>query len=780
MEDPHNTILNPSHRRSDHISNMIYDRLCGERGFRQPQVGRIKILLSFGLVALVCATGYLFAQSSGNAEENLNVLSGKEEFRSIRKMLPDSLKATAFRHLAEREKRIAGLNTREEIETRKRLIHETILRAIGGLPARTPLNPKVTGVLKRSGYRIEKVIFESQPAFYVTANLYIPQTARPPYPGILLPLGHEAGGKSNPDWQHLAITFARNGFVVLTWDPMGQGERIQLYDPDLGGSKVGQSTTEHTVAGTQCLLLGHSFARHRIYDGLRALDYLTSRPEVDATRIGCTGNSGGGTMTAYLSALDDRIKVAAPSCYITSWKSLLETIGPQDAEQNLPPFLSDGMDQADFVIAFTPKPYLIASAVQDFFPIGGTRHTFSEVKRLYSVMGANEKLSMVEADDKHGFTLPRRLAAYRWMNRWLKGVDQAIDEPQIETENEADLRCTASGQVAVLSNQKTIFSINRAEAARIKPRRKVLSTVDGLHNYQQVIRDQAQRLTGFEKPGGDLKVKNFGEIKRAGYRIEKLAYESEPGIVIPALIFIPEGASGKRLPILYLHGGGKADEAEPGGEIEGLVQAGATVLAIDLRGTGETREELDRTDAFFNYFGAFESAMTAMLVGKTLIGLRAQDVMRAVDLLILREDVEMQGLSAFGFGEAAPVLLHAAALDDRIKNVVLKNMLVSYESVVTEKISRRIFENIVPGVLAKYDLPDLAATLAPRRVAIINPVNPRGQSLELSQALLQYEHTKAAFKLAGASSSFVISEQKPGQSLARFFPELRSRMDGRK
>jgi hypothetical protein len=246
--------------------------------------------------------------------------------------------------------------------------------------------------------------------------------------------------------------------------------------------------------------------------------------------------------------------------------------------------------------------------------------------------------------------------------------------------------------------------------------------------------------------------------------------------VIPALIFIPDGASGKRLPILYLHGGGKADEAEPSGEIEGLVQSGATVLAIDLRGTGETREELDRTDAFFNYFGAFESAMTAMLVGKTLIGLRAQDVMRAVDMLALRGDVEMQGLSAFGFGEAAPVLLHAAALDDRIKNVVLKNMLVSYESVVTEKISRLVFENIVPGALTKYDLPDLAATLAPRRIAIVNPVNPRGQSLELSQVLLQYESTKAAFKLAGASASFVISEQKPGQSLARFFPELRGKI----
>src|SRR5262245_41299 len=741
MEDSHNTILRSCYRR--------------------------QILLSFSLAILVCGIGKLFAQSSGKPEENIHVFTSKEA--SIRNMLRAPLKSTSFTHPADHEKQLAILNTPEDIETRRRSIRETILRAIGGLPDRTPLNPKVTGVLKRSGYRIEKVIFESRPAFYVTANLYIPETPRAPYPGILLPLGHEAGGKSNPDWQHLAITFARNGFVVLTWDPMGQGERIQLYDPDLGGSKVVQSTTEHTVAGAQCLLLGHSFARHRIHDGLRALDYLVSRPEVDAGRIGCTGNSGGGTMTAYLSALDDRIKVAVPSCYITSWKSLLDTIGPQDAEQNLPPFISDEMDQADFVIAFAPKPYLIASAVQDFFPIEGARQTFGEVKRLYGVMGAGEKLSMVEADDKHGYTLPRRLAAYRWMNRWLKGSDQPIDEPQIEVESEVDLRCTSSGQVSVSLKTETIFSLNRAEAARIKPRRNALSSVNELKNYQQDIHNLAQKLIAFEKPTGELKVKNFGVIKRAGYRIEKLAYESEPGIVIPTLMFIPDGASGKRPPILYLHEGGKANEAGPGGEIEELVHAGASVLAIDLRGKGETREELDRTDAFSNYFGAFESAMTAMLVGKTLIGLSAQDVIRAVDLLALRDDVEMQSLAAYGFGEAAPVLLHAAVLDDRIKSVVLKNMLVSYESVVTEKISRRIFENIVPGVLAKYDLPDLTATLAPRRVTLVNPVNPRGQRLELPLARLQYENTKAAFQISGAEPAFVIRDQKPGQSLASFF-----------
>ncbi|MDX2032185.1 MAG: acetylxylan esterase [Blastocatellia bacterium] len=737
-----------------------------------------RLFVSVLLAILLCATGDPRAQSPGRAEESLDVLAGRTEFSSIRAMLPDSLKAIAFNHLTEREKRVAALRTSEEVVARQRLIRETILGAIGGLPERTPLNPRLTGVLKREGYRIEKVIFESRPAFHVTANVYIPETGQAPYPAILLPLGHETGGKSNEDWQRLAVTFARNGFVVLTWDPMGQGERIQLYDPDWGASKVGQATTEHTVAGAQCLLLGHSFARHRIHDGLRALDYLVSRPEVDAAKIGCTGNSGGGTMTSYLSALDDRIKVAAPSCFITSWRSLLETIGPQDAEQNMPPFLSAGMDQADFVIAFAPKPFLIASAVKDFFPIKGARQTYAEVKRLYGLMGAEERLNMVEADDGHGFTLPRRLAAYRWMNRWLRGRDQAITESPVEIESEADLRCTPAGQVTVSLNSETIFSLNRAEAERIRSGRKAPSAGAAeteVRRYQQEVRNQARQLTAFESAGGDLKTKKLGEINRAGYRIEKLTFESAPGIVIPALLFLPDSSAGKRAPVLYLHERGKAHEAAPGGEIEDLARAGAVVLAIDVRGTGETREVLDRSDAFFTYFGAFESAMTAMLVGRTLIGLRAQDIVRAVDLLASRGDIEMRRLTAYGFGDAATALLHAAAMDDRIGNVVLNNMLASYESIVSEKISQRVFESLVPGVLAKYDLPDLAASLAPRRVAIVNPVNPRGQRLELSQLRAQYGNATAAFHAFGAASSLVIGEQRPGQGLIGFFPELQSK-----
>ncbi|MCX6585762.1 MAG: prolyl oligopeptidase family serine peptidase [Acidobacteria bacterium] len=153
-------------------------------------------------------------------------------------------------------------------------------------------------------------------------------------------------------------------------------------------------------------------ARYMIHDGIRALDYLLSRPEVDPHRVGVTGNSGGGMMTAYLAAVDDRLKVAAPSCYITSSKSLMTQLGPQDAERNLFPWLSAGFDFPDLIYAFGLKPDLVLSAIRDFFPIGGARSTVAEAKRVYDQFGQGNKLSMVDADDGHGYTKPRRLAAY--------------------------------------------------------------------------------------------------------------------------------------------------------------------------------------------------------------------------------------------------------------------------------------------------------------------------------------------------------------------------------
>ncbi len=693
------------------------------------------------VLLLIGVSSGLAAQSA----ESLDFTAGLPDFRDLRNMLPSYLNRAVFALLDERERRIAQLATAQDVAARRDYIRKRMQEALGGpFPERTPLNARVVGVLDHDGYKVEKIVFESQPRFYVTANLYLPKSGHPPYPAVLFPLGHEAGAKSHNTWQQILITLARKGFVSLAWDPIGQGERSQLYDADLGESKVVRSTTEHSMVGIQCLLAGDNLARYTVWDGMRALDYLLSRPEVDPKRVACTGNSGGGTHTAYLSALDDRIQVAAPSCYLTSWRRLVLSIGPQDAEQNLPPWLAAGLDHADFVLAFAPKPYLILSAIRDFFSIAGARDTFEEARRVYGILDAQEKIKMVDADDGHGYTKPRRLAAYSWLTRWLKGSEDNEGEQTEAVDTEETLRATETGQVATSLGGESVFSLNRKRIDQFRPKRDPSAR-------------RAQELTGFQRPAGSLIVRPYGRITRSGYGIEKLIYETEPGITVPALLFVPDTGASRKPAILYVHGRGKSAAAPDAAQ---LVAAGFVVLAIDQRGAGETAFSTpDLGSDFPRWFGDYASAMRALLIGRTLVGMRAADIVRAADLLAADPRVAADRIYGFGRDAGAVPLLHAAAFDPRIKKLALEGMLLSYESVVNNRIHRNVFENVIPGVLRHYDLPDLVAAVAPRPVEIVNAVDPLGQRVPLAEVSKLYTRAR-------------VSERKPDETLTSAYRDF--------
>ena len=466
----------------------------------------------------------------GQAADEWDFLADPSVFLDVHGMLVRYLNAQALGLIEERRKAIEQIRTLADIEKRKQRLRERIWEYLGGQAERTPLNAQVTGSLDRSDHRIEKIVFESRPGFHVTANLYVPAAGTPPYPAILYPLGHENGAKAHSAWQRCLVNLTRRGFVCLTWDPLGQGERVQLYDEDWHDSKLLASTVEHTMLGMRCHLLGTHIAQFTIWDGIRALDYLTSRPEVDRERIGCTGNSGGGTHTAYLSALDDRIKVAAPSCYITSWRRLLESIGPQDAEQVFPLLLKDEFDFPDYLYAFGPKPYLILSAMRDFFPIAGARASYQEAKQTFARAGAPGHVEMFEADDGHGYTKPRREAAYRWFTRYLQGKENSEPESPVELLTAEQLNCTPAGQVKL--SYPTGADVHLvlvewggacARAARLRP-----------HRFGSVP------VRRPDSPGksGPTAAARFGEVGTPGLPVEKLVYESEPGISVPALLFI--------------------------------------------------------------------------------------------------------------------------------------------------------------------------------------------------------------------------------------------------
>jgi cephalosporin-C deacetylase-like acetyl esterase len=685
-------------------------------------------------------------------------LSDPSIFPDVHGMLPAYLKGKAFALLEERQRTIAGLATRADLKARQQYVRERIWSYLGGQPERTPLNARVVGTLDRGDFRIEKILFESRPSFFVTANLYLPKTGAAPYPAILFPLGHERGGKTNRDWQRTLAGLTRRGFVCLTWDPLGQGERIQMYDEDLHDTKVyGGSTVEHTIIGSQCLLTGTHVAQYTVWDGIRALDYLLSRPEVDPKRVGLTGNSGGGTHTAYIGALDDRISVAAPSCYITSWRRMLESIGPQDAEQVFPFFLRDKLDYPDYIYAFGGKPFKMLTAIRDFFPIGGGRATYAELRQVLGRLDLGDKIEMFEADDGHGYTKPRREAGYRWFTRWLQGAENTEPEAPLTLATAEELQCTPTGQVKTSFSESTdVYAMNRKLADQLRAAR---------HPSPESVRAKAMELTFYQPHSGPVRTTSFGRIERPACHVEKLTYESERGISIPALLFVPAGGAARKPAIILADARGKSAVAK---EAEDFAGRGYVVLAPDLRGFGETRPPLDGHDYFVRNFGDYENSLTALLIGKTMAGMRAADVTAGVELLATHAAVDPARIAAAGRGAAALSTLFAALFDQRISTVVLDGMLVSYESVVNERINQTIVEQIVPSTLKYFDLPDVIAALAPRRVAIYNGVNPVGQELPLDRLRQAYAGVRMPLEIAVRDH-----EEKPFVPLVERFLEAK-------
>ncbi|MGH9665548.1 MAG: acetylxylan esterase, partial [Bryobacteraceae bacterium] len=231
-------------------------------------------------------------------------------YRHYFRCFPDFLNELAGLAYQTRNARIAALTSVDAIHRRQRWARDTFWKLVGGMPERTPLNVRTIGSFEREHYRVEKLIYESQPNFFVPANLYIPKSHRPPFPGVLFQMGHTPNGKAGATYQRCCQGLVQLGYLVLGFDPMGQGERI--YYPDDSGtrSRLGSPTSEHSQAGRQMLLAGDSATRMQTWDAIRSLDVLAAHPLVDSKRIGATGQSGGGTTTMFLSAVDDRIAAA--------------------------------------------------------------------------------------------------------------------------------------------------------------------------------------------------------------------------------------------------------------------------------------------------------------------------------------------------------------------------------------------------------------------------------------------------------------------------------------
>jgi dienelactone hydrolase/pimeloyl-ACP methyl ester carboxylesterase len=658
------------------------------------------------------------------------------------------LLAQAKVHFDARRKAIAAIKTPADVERRQEVLRAFFLKSLGDLPERTPLNPRVMGTLEQEGYRVEKVIFESRPRHHVTASFYLPQ-GQGPFPGVLVPCGHSDNGKAGTTYQQICILLAKHGVAVLCYDPIGQGERFQMLDPS--GKPVIRGTTEHTMAGVGALLIGRQLASYRIWDGFRALDYLASRPEVDPKRLGCTGNSGGGTMTAYLMALDNRIRVAVPSCYITSLERLFETIGPQDAEQNITGQVAAGMEHADYITMRAPEPTLLSVGTRDFFDIRGSWDTFREVKLIFGRMGFGERVDLFESDEEHGFTKPRRVAAARWMSRWLLQRDEAFDEPEFPIATDAELQCTRSGQVLTDFHGVSVFDLNRERERELRKAREAAGARRSLAEFRVEVK---KRLGLGDWKARRLPVTNGGAIRSADPPDGKIrTFESEPGIKIEAIEW-SEGKQPANAPTVVIVGLGSEQPQELRKmKPDWLDGTDSRFIRFDLRGLSPSPPRAGDRGHESPFGPDWREAFMALSIDRPLLGQRTAELLDILETLDAEQaGKESAGFHVVGVGTSGPVVLHAALLDERrlIKKVTIQNSLVSWSNIVEKGLSRDQLSSVLPGVLMSYDLPDLAAPIAPLPLAIVDAVDSEGKRVPANDVRGIYARCVRTYGASGA------------------------------
>ena len=408
-------------------------------------------------------------------------------------------------------------------EQKRQDIRKNLMASVDGLPEKAPLHPKITGKLKRKTFTVEKLIYESLPGFYVTAALFMPKKRQNPAPAIIYCSGHTREGFRSPTYQHVILNLVEKGFIVLAFDPIGQGERYQYLDEN--GQPELRATHDHSYSGVQGLLVNKPLARYMIHDGIRAVDYLISRPEVDSTRIGITGRSGGGTQTAYIAAFDERIAASAPENFITSTKRLWESIGPQDAEQNLPLSLNRDLDHKELLAARAPKPALVLTTSRDYFSIQGAKEAFEEVRKLYSHLGQEQNIQFAEDDHQHGSTKLNREAMYAFFQQHLNNPGSAEDL-DLEVFSEEELKVTQTGQVVSTLQSKTIFDINKALFK--SPEKPFWEREMEVFGDEEGTDDRFYNMLDIYLPDEVFTNVFTGQVKREGYTVQKYFLEHEP------------------------------------------------------------------------------------------------------------------------------------------------------------------------------------------------------------------------------------------------------------
>ncbi len=608
-----------------------------------------------------------------------------------------------------RTEQLYGLATQRDAEAYVQSVRHRVRQSFGPDPERTPLNAQVRQVLDRGTYRIENLIFESRPNFLVSANLYLPkESAHRPYPlpGVIGTCGHSSNGKAETAYQSFAQGLARQGYVVLLYDPIGQGERLQYPDAAFR-SEIGVGVREHLYVGNQQCLVGEFFGSWRAWDGIRALDYLLTRPEVDPTQLGVTGNSGGGTMTTWLAGLDPRYTMAAPSCFVTSFRRNLENELPADTEQCPPRALALGLEHEDFLAAMAPKPVIILAKERDYFDVRGSEAALARLKHLYRLLGAEDQFALFTGPTTHGYSQENREAMYRWFNRATQRQHPS-PESELVLESDDTLRCAPNGQVASLGSI-SVHKFTRAHAQKLKTARGK-PRGDALRNaVQKVLRIPDETNIPSYRILRQRRNRHFPRPQFTTYAIE-----TEPGIQSLCYLLTSERHQSrppqqKQPALLYVSHLSADAELRESPFLKSLSEQNPTtpLYATDLRGSGESQPDTCGENSFLSPYGSdYFYSMHAWMLDDPYPGQKTRDLLGVVHWL---RSQGHESVHVIAKGRGTIPAAFAAVMSDGIDELTLINALRSYQDIAESERYDWPLSTFVPDVLQHFDLSDLHA-----------------------------------------------------------------------
>jgi pimeloyl-ACP methyl ester carboxylesterase len=619
-------------------------------------------------------------------------------------------------------------------------VRQLLWKLIGGPETRTPLNPRTTGEIKRSRYRVEKLVYESRPQLFVSANLYVPEGSGP-FPGVLFQSGHYWEGKAYPSYQRCCQGLVQLGFVVLAFDPMGQGERINYLDESGTHSRLASCDAEHTVPGKQLILFGDSSTRFQLWDAIRSLDHLLSLPFVDVKRVASVGHSGGGTLTMLLAAADERL--AAAAVCMGNAENLIQVPfrspgATDDAEQNFVYSGPAGFDRWDLFYPFAPKPMLIWPSDRDFFAtyspdyIENGWKEFQKLKSVYQALDHPDRLTWADTPLPHALAYDSRLLVYNWFSKWLKNENSAVQqEPPVQPEPVAELWATPSGSV--------VRSLGSATPPKLMERRTVQRSPAPLG---ELLKLTTQKQSSRPATIGRVKSRHIG--------VEVLEVPSDPAVWLPAFLLIGNKTPPGK-PVLLVLDEREHDRLWFAPEVDQvLAEETPIICATDIRGVGSLIPEFSSGAADYEGWHQQEEnyAWGSLALGRPLVGQRVNDILALVAALREHPATTARQIYVAALGKLTVPALFAAAMEPSIKGLYLAGGLASFQKLVQTEVPNHPFANYVPGVLNHTDLPEIGASIAPRKIVLAGTIDGRGESMETNAVRALYDLASRAGNLA--------------------------------